>query len=147
MLAAGRRPLRSRAAQLSPPCAAHGGDTETSARRLAWRRAVDPGRLALSLTDPEELAKRAWLDLDGVTDDWIKGVEVEKIAGGGDPPRLAPAALAALIGGKKSCCNYGCCGEMEHVMRLTGEWALIKPRFWDPAQPPRGETTLVQSSR
>jgi NitT/TauT family transport system substrate-binding protein len=98
-------------------------------------------------TDPEELVKKAWLDLDGVTDDWIKGIEVEKIAGGGDPPRLAPAALAALIGGKKNCCNYGCCGEMEHVMRLTGEWAFIKPRFWDPAQPQTGETSFVQSSR
>jgi len=34
-------------------------------------------------TDPEELAKNAWLDLDGVTDEWIKGLKVEKVAGGG----------------------------------------------------------------
>ena len=45
-------------------------------------------------TDPEELAKRAWLDLDGVTDEWIESVEVEKIAGGGDPPKMDPDSLA-----------------------------------------------------
>src|SRR6185295_6271301 len=84
-------------------------------------------------TDPEELVKRAWLDLDGVTDDWIKSVEVEKIAGGGDPPRMAPDELSALIAcNKKSCCNYGCCGDLEFVMRLTGQWALVKPLVWNP---------------
>ncbi len=41
-------------------------------------------------TDPEELTKRAWLDLEGVTDEWIQNVEVEKIAGGGDPPDDGP---------------------------------------------------------
>jgi NitT/TauT family transport system substrate-binding protein len=100
-------------------------------------------------TDPEELVKRAWLDLDGVTDAWIQSVDVEKIAGGGDPPPLDAPALAALIDANrhKSCCRYGCCGDLDHVMRLTGEWAQIKPRFWDPIQRPKGDTSLVDSSR
>src|SRR5437660_9320951 len=33
-------------------------------------------------TDTEALAKRAFMHLDGVTDEWIKNLEVEKIAGG-----------------------------------------------------------------
>jgi NitT/TauT family transport system substrate-binding protein len=83
-------------------------------------------------TDPEELTKRAWLDLEGVTDEWIESVQVENIAGGGDPPKLDPQALAALIGNEEVCCNYGCCGEMEDVMQLTEAWAGVKPRFWEP---------------
>ena len=54
-------------------------------------------------TDPAELAKRAWLDLDGVTDEWVKGLKVEKVAGGGPPPVLDAAALAALFAGEKDC--------------------------------------------
>ena len=53
-------------------------------------------------TDPEELMKRAWLDLPGVTDEWIESVEVEKIAGGGDPPTLDPKTLAKLIDSQMS---------------------------------------------
>ncbi len=29
-------------------------------------------------TDPQELAKKAWLDLDGVTDEWVNGLKVEE---------------------------------------------------------------------
>jgi NitT/TauT family transport system substrate-binding protein len=32
-------------------------------------------------TDPEALAKRAFVSLEGVTDDWLKSVTVEKVAG------------------------------------------------------------------
>ncbi len=57
-------------------------------------------------TDPAELAKRAWLDLDGVTDSWIKGLEVERIAGGGPPPPLDDRAFVALLAGQSvSCCS------------------------------------------
>jgi NitT/TauT family transport system substrate-binding protein len=100
-----------------------------------------------SSISPEDLTKQAWLDLPGVTDDWIKSVEVEKIAGGGDPPRLPLDELAALIGSNKSCCSYGCCGDLKYVMRLTGEWALIKPRVWNPWGFEQGDTKIVQSSR
>ncbi len=58
-------------------------------------------------TDPDELAKRAWLDLDGVTDEWVNGLKVEKVAGGGRPKVLDPAGFAALFEGRKACC--GCC--------------------------------------
>jgi NitT/TauT family transport system substrate-binding protein len=58
-------------------------------------------------TDPVALAKRAWLDLDGVTDDWVKGITVQKVTGGGRPVLLEPAAFAALFNGQKPGC--GCC--------------------------------------
>ncbi len=49
-------------------------------------------------TDPTAMAKRAWLDLDGVTDDWVNGLKVEKVAGGGPFPAIDPAIVAALCG-------------------------------------------------
>jgi NitT/TauT family transport system substrate-binding protein len=59
-----------------------------------------------SSTDPVELAKRAWLDLDGVTDEWIAGLKVETVTGGGRPPALDEAAFAALLSNcKLSCCS------------------------------------------
>lgn len=48
-------------------------------------------------TDPAELAERSWLTLEGVSDDWIKGLEVETVAGGDIPPELDDKALAALV--------------------------------------------------
>jgi NitT/TauT family transport system substrate-binding protein len=59
-------------------------------------------------TDPAALSKRAWLDLDGVTDAWLESVKVEKVAGGGPPKLLAPAEFAALFKGKCLCCNRCC---------------------------------------
>jgi NitT/TauT family transport system substrate-binding protein len=97
-------------------------------------------------TDPEELVKKAWLDLDGVTDEWIESVEVERIAGGGDPPKMDPDTLAALLAKEKCCCRYGCCGDLEFVMQLTGDWELVKPVFWQPVQP-EGGIKLVQPDR
>jgi sulfonate transport system substrate-binding protein len=62
-------------------------------------------------TDPAELARKAWLDLDGVSDDWIKGLKVERVAGGGPPPPLDESALAALLSSGSfsyaNCCD-GC---------------------------------------
>ena len=60
-------------------------------------------------TDPEALAKRAWLDLDGVSDEWLSGLRVEKVADGGRPPLLSPAGFAALFDGRKACCGGCCC--------------------------------------
>jgi NitT/TauT family transport system substrate-binding protein len=63
-------------------------------------------------TDPEALAKRAWLDLDGVTDDWVNGLEVERVQGGGRPRLLDPSAFADLFeaGVKGDCpCCCRCC--------------------------------------
>ena len=88
-------------------------------------------------TDPEELAKKAWLDLDGVKDDWVKSLEIEKVAGGGRPPKLSPADFAALFK-RDLCCKggacLGCCGDAgEARLPLTGEWALVRPLRLDHA--------------
>ena len=62
-------------------------------------------------TDPAELAGKAWLDLDGVSDDWIKGLKVERVAGGGPLMELDASTVAALLAGGNSsyasCCD-GC---------------------------------------
>ncbi len=67
--------------------------------------------LLKSSTDPAELAKRAWLDLDGVTDEWVSGLKVEKLAGGGMPPPLEGVEVAAILsegfGSMNFCCD-GC---------------------------------------
>src|SRR5262249_38962056 len=53
-------------------------------------------------TDVSDLANRAFVHLDGVTDDWIQSLQVERLADGQVPPdqdiRLA-AVLAANEGG------------------------------------------------
>ena len=60
-------------------------------------------------TDPDKLAQRAWLDLDGVADDWVKGLQVETVADAGRPALLSPAGFAALFEGRKACCGACCC--------------------------------------
>ena len=63
-------------------------------------------------TDVEALAKRAFVHLDGVTDDWIRGLQVEKLADGQIPPdqdiRLA-AEIATMEGPytAATCCSPG----------------------------------------
>jgi NitT/TauT family transport system substrate-binding protein len=59
-------------------------------------------------TDPKALARKAWLDLDGVTDEWVEGLKVEKAAAG-RPALLGPVEFAALFNGRKSCCGACCC--------------------------------------
>src|SRR5947209_10626168 len=61
-------------------------------------REMKAAGLLNATTDPEALARRAWLDLDGVTDEWVNGLKVEKVAGGGRIPPLDPAVVAALCG-------------------------------------------------
>ncbi len=57
-------------------------------------------------TEPTELAHRAWLDLEGVSDDWIQSLKVEHVANGGPAPPLNPTTITALLNGKApiSCC-------------------------------------------
>ena len=67
--------------------------------------------LLKSTTDPMELAKKAWVDLDGVTDDWVKDLKVEKVANG-RPKVLDPVAFVALFEANKDClCCNKCCIE------------------------------------
>src|SRR6266849_5112439 len=91
-------------------------------------------------TDPEELAKKAWLDLDGVTDDWVKDLKVEKVAGGGRPRKLSTTELAALFS-RDLCCQegkcLGCGGDADELLLpMTGEWASVRPRPLDLALHP-----------
>jgi NitT/TauT family transport system substrate-binding protein len=61
-------------------------------------------------TNPAELAKRAWLDLDGVTDEWVARVKVAKVEGGGPAVILSPAQFAVLFEANKDCsCCCKCC--------------------------------------
>src|SRR5882757_637107 len=48
-------------------------------------------------TDTEAFAKRAFMHLDGVTDEWIKTLEVEKVAGGQVTPGEDIRLYAELI--------------------------------------------------
>lgn len=59
-------------------------------------------------TDPAELAKRAWLDLEGVSDEWIEGLQVETVA---DAPKVLTGQLlvAKLLREHADLC---CSGEM-----------------------------------
>ena len=61
-------------------------------------------------TDTEALAKRAFMHLHGVTDEWIKSLEVEKIAGGQVSPDEDIRLIAALIQKDTgdSCCEEKC---------------------------------------
>src|SRR5437667_1884500 len=58
-------------------------------------------------TDTEALAKRAFMHLDGVTDEWIKSLEVEKVAGGQVSPDGDIRLIAELIEKDRgdSCCR------------------------------------------
>jgi NitT/TauT family transport system substrate-binding protein len=81
-------------------------------------------------TDPEDLARRAWLDLEGVSDDWIKTLKVETIAGGGPPPPMDATTINALLASGKvtysSCCD-GCVGGMEPELCGSAGLVLASP--------------------
>lgn len=47
-------------------------------------------------TDVDELGKKAFVTLDGVTDQWIENLKVEKVAGGQIPPDQRERLLAEL---------------------------------------------------
>jgi NitT/TauT family transport system substrate-binding protein len=58
-------------------------------------------------TDVDDLAKRAFAHLDGVTDEWLQNVQVEKVAGGQVPPNQDIRLYAELIlsDTEDSCCK------------------------------------------
>jgi hypothetical protein len=85
---------------------------------------VKTSGLLNAATDPAELTKKAWLDLDGVNDGWIESLNIEKVAGGGPPPRLTPEMLAAMFEGREACCS--CC-EAVGLTAAGGKGALICP--------------------
>jgi len=58
-------------------------------------------------TDVADLAKRAFVHLDGVTDEWLQNLQVEKVAGGQVPPNQDIRLYAELIlsDTEGSCCK------------------------------------------
>jgi NitT/TauT family transport system substrate-binding protein len=58
-------------------------------------------------TDVSDLAKRAFVHLDGVTDEWLQNLQVEKVAGGQVPPDQDIRLYAELIlhDTEGSCCK------------------------------------------
>jgi NitT/TauT family transport system substrate-binding protein len=54
-------------------------------------------------TDVEALAKRAFAHLDGVSDEWLKSVQVEKVAGGQAPKDAKFAQLDKSNGNEVFC--------------------------------------------
>jgi NitT/TauT family transport system substrate-binding protein len=61
-------------------------------------------------TDPHELAQRAWLKLDGVSDDWIAKTSVAHLDGDG-PLYMDPLMMAQLVAKNPTCCQKCCIGE------------------------------------
>jgi NitT/TauT family transport system substrate-binding protein len=57
-------------------------------------------------TDVSQLAAKAFVHLDGVTDEWLRGLKVEKLADGDVPAGQDVRRFAQLIlaPGQKNCC-------------------------------------------
>src|SRR6184192_2593639 len=70
-------------------------------------REMKVAKMLSAETDTEALAKRAFMHLDGVTDEWIKTLEVEKVAGGQVSPDEDIRLIAALVEKDRedSCCR------------------------------------------
>jgi len=66
-----------------------------TAVRLASQEMKKAGMLSPS-TDTEALAKKAFVHLDGVTDEWLESVQVEKVAGGERPEKFNLRQLAIM---------------------------------------------------
>jgi hypothetical protein len=53
-------------------------------------------------TDVDELAKRAFVHLDGVSDEWINSLQVEKVAGGQVPPDETRPPARRIVANQRS---------------------------------------------
>jgi NitT/TauT family transport system substrate-binding protein len=60
-------------------------------------------------TDVDDLAKRAFVHLDGVSDEWIKSLQVEKVAGGQLPPDEDMRLKIELATSGDPWCGPSCC--------------------------------------
>jgi NitT/TauT family transport system substrate-binding protein len=72
----------------------------TAAKEMRQAKMLSPN------TDTDALAKKAFQHLDGVTDEWLKTVQVEKVPGGQVDPNMDLKLYAKLIlsGGQDACC-------------------------------------------
>lgn len=80
-------------------------DAEASVLQAAREMVV--AKMLLPDTDPVALAKKAFAHLDGVTDEWIKNLKVEEVAGGQIPPNQDIRLMAKQILSEPddSCCK------------------------------------------
>jgi hypothetical protein len=101
-------------------------------------------------TNAQTLAAKAWLDLPGVTDEWIASLTVEKVAGGGVPPRMSKADLATILAQIPPCCQGKlgrCCDTDKSVWPLPPAWAAVRPTRLRLAHDLNGETFLAAAGR
>jgi len=85
-----------------------GAESAVKSATMAMKKA---GMLA-STTDVDELAKRAFAHLDGVSDEWINLLQVEQVADGQVPPDENARLLAELSDTTNSPSSYAqmsCC--------------------------------------
>jgi len=68
-------------------------------------------------TDVDALVKKAWMPLDGVTDDWIKSLKIEKVAGGQIPSDQPQRLLAELHGPDAPVAVATCCAPKSKIVR------------------------------
>ena len=81
------------------------GEAAVKSAAIAMQRA---GMLSPT-TDVQALAKRAFVHLDGVTDEWLKSLQVEKVAGGQLPPDEDIRLRIELATSGDPWCGDSCC--------------------------------------
>ena len=64
-------------------------------------------------TDVAALAKKAFVHLDGVSDEWLQGLQVNKVAGGQLPPDEIYRVRAELAGSESHPTLASCCSPDE----------------------------------
>jgi NitT/TauT family transport system substrate-binding protein len=101
----------------------------TAAREMKVAKMLSPE------TDTDALAKRAFMHLEGITDDWIKGLEVEKVAGGQVSPNEDIRLLAALI---QKDTGDSCCRR-----KMFDQPDQEAPNLADPDAPCLSKTTIA----
>jgi NitT/TauT family transport system substrate-binding protein len=83
-----------------------GAEAAVNSAAIEMKRA---GMLAAS-TDVADLAKRAFVHLDGVSDEWLKTLQVQKVAGGQVPPDQEVRVAVELAADDKASRLASCCG-------------------------------------
>ena len=101
----------------------------TAAREMKVAKMLSPE------TDTDALAKRAFMHLEGITDDWVKSLEVEKVAGGQVSPNEDIRLLAALI---QKDTGYSCCRR-----QMFDQPDQEAPNLADPDAPCLSKTTIA----
>ena len=68
-------------------------------RRSIEQAAQDMKKAGLlkAALDPQRTIEHAWLDLDGVTDQWLESLKVASVPDGGRPPPLAAGCLRRIM--------------------------------------------------